>query len=70
MSVDLPRPVCPTFFGCHARLHFARRPRRTNDDDIELKTTFQELVLNLLGDGVETDVGGSADFLDCNSGHV
>jgi hypothetical protein len=29
---------------------------RTDDYDIELETTFQELMLYLLGDGVETNV--------------
>ena len=43
--------------------------RRTNDDDIELETTLQELVLDLLGDGVEPDVGGSTDFFHCSGGH-
>jgi hypothetical protein len=36
---------------------------RTDDDDIKLETTLQELVLDLLGNRVETDVGLSADFL-------
>lgn len=31
-------------------------PTRTDSDDIELETPLQELVLNLVGDGVETDV--------------
>ena len=31
---------------------------RTDNDDIELETTLQELVLNLLRDGVETNIGG------------
>lgn len=44
------------------------RPKRlqsdalTDEDDIELETTLQELVLDLLGDRVETDVGLGADF--------
>lgn len=47
-----------------------RTPRRTDNDDIELETTLQELVFDLLSDGVETNVGRSADFIDCNSGHL
>jgi hypothetical protein len=43
--------------------------RRTNDDDIELETTLQELVLDLLRDRVETDVGSSTNFLFCSGGH-
>lgn len=49
---------------------FLRTLRPTNDDDIELEATLQELVLDLLGDGVKTDVGSSADFFDCNGGHL
>ena len=36
---------------------------RTDDDDVELETTFQEFMLNLLSDGVETDIGICSDFL-------
>ena len=45
-------------------------PRRTNDDDIELETTLQELVLNLLGNGVKPDIGSSTNFFDCSGGHL
>lgn len=38
------------------------RKTRTNDDDIELEPALEELVLNLLSDGVETDIRGRADF--------
>ena len=34
----------------------------TDHDHVELETTLQELVLNLLRDGVETDIGRGADF--------
>ena len=34
----------------------------THNDDIKLETTLQELVLDLLGNRVETDVGLGADF--------
>ena len=40
---------------------------RTNDDHVELETTLQELVLNLLRDGVETDVGVSTNLF--SGGH-
>ena len=40
---------------------------RTNDDDVELETALQELVLNLLGDGVEADVRVGTNLL--SSGH-
>ena len=36
---------------------------RTDGDHVELEATLQELVLNLSGDAVETDVGRRADLL-------
>ena len=36
----------------------------TDHDHVELETTLQELVLNLLGDGVETDIRRRTNFLD------
>jgi len=41
----------------------------TNDDDIELETSFQELVLNLTRDGLETNVRVGADFVGLRLGH-
>ena len=38
------------------------RKKLTNNDNIKLETALQELVLDLLCDGVETDVGLSPDF--------
>ena len=37
---------------------------RTDDDHVELETTFQELVLYLTSDGVKTDVGVGSNFFD------
>lgn len=37
--------------------------RHTNANDIELKTTLQQLLLNLVGDAVETDVVFGEDAL-------
>lgn len=34
----------------------------TNNNDVELETTLQELMLNLLCDTVETNVGLSTNF--------
>ena len=39
-----------------------RRKKLTNNNNIKLKTALQELVLNLLCNRVETDVGLSPDF--------
>ena len=41
----------------------------TDDNDIKLETTLQELVLDLLGDGVETNVRRRADFFNFDCGH-
>lgn len=42
---------------------------RTDNHDIELETALEELVLNLLGDGVETNVGLGTNLLDFWGGH-
>ena len=39
----------------------------TNDNHVKLETTLQELVLNLLRDGVKTDVGVGTDLF--SGGH-
>lgn len=70
MSVDFPRPVCPAFQTVTDRPARFRTRRRTNDNDIELEPAFQELVLDLRGNGVETDVGSGTNFFDCSGGHV
>lgn len=36
--------------------------RLTDENDIELETALQELVLDLLGDRVETDIGLGSNF--------
>lgn len=41
---------------------------RTNDDDVELETTLKELVLNLLGNSIETDVRVGTNLFSCR-GH-
>jgi len=40
----------------------AKGGKRTNNDNVELETSLQQFVLNLLSDGVETDVGLCANF--------
>lgn len=70
IRVDFPKPVWPVNHSANGAgykpRHFVVSGRyyrndntktRTNDDHVELETTLQELVFNLLGDGVETDVG-------------
>ena len=44
-------------------------PTHTADDDVELETALQELVLNLLRDGVETDIRCRTDFLNVCGSH-
>ena len=46
-----------------------KRMIRTDDDDIKLETTLQELVLNLLGDGIETNIRSRTDFFNVDGGH-
>jgi hypothetical protein len=41
----------------------------SNNHDVELKASLEQLMLNLAGDGVETDVGRRPDFLNCGGGH-
>ena len=43
--------------------------RRTDDDDVKLKTSFQQLMLNLTRDGLETDVGVGTNVLRMYLGH-
>ena len=52
-----------------APLRAQQSAARTDDDDIELETALQELVLNLLGDSVKTNVGGCANFINVSSSH-
>jgi len=42
---------------------------RTNDDDIELETTLEKFVFNLLGDRVEPDIRGSTNLLNFCGSH-
>ena len=49
--------------------HVRKEETRTNDDHVELETTLQELVLNLCGDAVETDIGAGANLFGCWGGH-
>lgn len=40
---------------------------RTNDYNVELETALQELVFNLLGNGVKTNIGVGTDFFSSGS---
>ena len=52
-----------TFDIQHSQLRRRLGGIRTNDDDVELETPFQELMLNLTRDGLETNVRVGADFI-------
>ena len=41
---------------------------RTDDDHVELETALQELVLDLAGDAVESDIRARANFLSSGRG--
>lgn len=43
--------------------------RRTNYNDVELETTFEQFVLDLLGNRVKADVRSGTNFLDICGGH-
>ena len=49
--------------------HVRKGETRTDDDHVELETTLQELVLNLLCDGIETDIRVCSDFFSWSGGH-
>lgn len=69
IKVDLPRPVCPA----HRKLVYIRDLGgvcRTNTDDVELETSLEELLLDLLGDAVETNMASREDsvsLIHCRS---
>lgn len=62
MSVDLPRPVCPIMFiSSEATYKDGAEP--TNADDVELEAPLYALLLDLLGDAVESDIAVREDGL-------
>lgn len=69
IRVDLPRPVCPTRGAASEFVQWARENvpgtaciiDLTNANNIELETTLEKLLLDLLGDAVETDVAFGID---------
>ena len=73
MSVDFPKPVWPAHVGGHVNDVglFVQPPwavavileeARTDGDHVELEATLQELVLDLRGDTVETDIRRGANL--------
>lgn len=70
------RRFSQTSLTCETKQHSRQKPREvqhsrlwqcsegihTNDNDIELETSFQELVLNLTRDRLETNVGVGANL--------
>lgn len=67
MRVDFPSPVCPGNI-CYMGATNMKYESHTNDDNVELKTTFQKLVLDLAGNRVKPNIGRGTDFFDCG-GH-
>jgi hypothetical protein len=63
MSVDLPRPVWPALCQNNSphMMSVYAMPGRTDADDVELEPALHELLLNLLGDAVETDIALRVD---------
>ena len=73
MSVDFPKPVWPVRSQYSAPILWSyvetATETRTDGDHVELEATLQELVLNLGGDAVETDIGAGANLFGCWGGH-
>jgi hypothetical protein len=72
IKVDFPRPVWPVRGEIEKRVFFwigAEKGRHTHEDDVELETSLQELMLDLMSDRVETDIGRRLDFVAGRSGH-
>ena len=75
INVDFPSPVCPITWHTIQPPRYAPRKTvknktetRTDNDDIELEAALQELMLYLLGDGVETNVRRRTNLFNCR-GH-
>ena len=64
-GLSLPPQVQPSKFLAKRDVYEWTRIR-TNDDDIELETALQKLMLNLLSDTIETDIRARTDFFDCS----
>lgn len=71
IKVDLPRPVCPaTPLAQEFSEKYAGQPwsccvrvTLTDADDVELEAPLDELLLDLLGDAIKTDIALGVDRL-------
>lgn len=64
IKVDFPSPVWPIQTTSQSNItliSLVKRESRTNTDDIELKSSFQQLPFNLRSDTVETDMTSRKD---------
>ena len=61
LSLDPKKSTQPQNIHTHTK-HHDQYKQLTNDDNVELESTFQELVLNLLRDTVEADIGLCANL--------
>jgi hypothetical protein len=57
----------PDVYGSWFQRHLGGA--HTNDNNVELETSFQELVLNLTRDGLETNVGVGTNLFRLSLGH-
>ena len=55
--------------SCNAQSKSRNRKARTDDHDIKLESALEQLVLDLLRDGVETDIRRRTNLLYFNGGH-
>ncbi len=67
MSVDFPSPVWPANTACQRHRKADVKKTRTDGNDIELESSLEQLVLNLLRNRVKADVGLGADFFSHGS---
>lgn len=63
MSVDFPRPVWPVHAVSSNSSRVELVMQLTNADDVELESPLDALLLNLLGDAVESDIAVRKDGL-------
>lgn len=56
INVDLPKPVCPSRNVLQLRSDVLGVAQLTNTYDIELKASLEQLLLDLLGNAVKSDM--------------
>ncbi len=68
MRVDFPRPVWPIEPGQSSPVH-PGHAELTDADDIELESSLQQLLLDLLRDAIKTNMASREDSIPLRHGH-